>query len=81
MSALTATRPAPALPLEVLARTIVEGIEAVRSDLDTEHRITVVGRVPLSCGPSVRVDANTFRGYVTVDDAWTSYMLTWQVQR
>lgn len=64
--------------LAVLAAVIRDGIDAVQCDPGSEHRVTVVARVPLD-RPQLRVDVAAGRGYVIVDDVWSTWSIGWEI--
>jgi hypothetical protein len=64
--------------LAILAAVIRDGIDAVRCDPGSEHRVTVVARVPID-RPQIRVDVAAGRGYVIVDDVWSTWSIGWDL--
>ena len=70
--------PVPAPSFATLASTIKDGIEAVLCDPASTHRVTVLSRVDL-IRPGFRVDFVAGRGYVIVDDRWSTWSLSWEL--
>lgn len=64
--------------LAILAAVIRDGIDNARTDPTSEHRVTVVARVPID-RPQIRVDVVAGRGYVIVDDVWSTWSIGWDL--